>query len=119
MSNAWPPGAGYVPSATPAPPGGAGKATASLILGICGLFSWLCPFVGLAGSITGLVLGVQARRAGQRGMAQAGVILCLIGLAGSLANGAYGAYLGATGQLPILNALKQAQQAAPPNNPTP
>lgn len=60
-----------------------GKAIASLILGICGLF--ICPIIL---SIVALVLGYQARseidrsggRMGGRGNAKAGIILGWIGL---------------------------------------
>jgi hypothetical protein len=74
----WPPPYGYPPS----PPTN-GKATTSLVLGICGIL--LCPLVL---SIPALVLGYQARSeidasggaSGGRGMAVAGIVLGWIGL---------------------------------------
>ena len=57
-------------SVRPAMPGRS-KAIASLVLGFCGLLMWACPLIGLAVAIPSLVLGIQARRAGQRGMADA------------------------------------------------
>ena len=75
----WPP-----PQAPwgPAPPTN-GKATTSLVLGICGVL--LCPLVL---SIPALVLAYQARReidtsngaSGGRGMAVAGIVLGWVGL---------------------------------------
>jgi len=94
------------PQPVPPPVRGSGKATASLILGICSLFLWLCPFVGLAASITGLVLGIQASKERRTGLATAGIVLCILGLVASLINAAIGAYLGATGQHPLVNRLQ-------------
>ena len=64
-------------------PQSSGKATASLVLGICGLV--VCPFIC---SVIGLILGTQARNeiAASHGMidgdgqARAGVILSWVGL---------------------------------------
>jgi hypothetical protein len=89
----------------PAPPAvpngqpGAGKATASLVLGLVGLVAWLIPLFGLPISITGLVLGIVGLKSTRRGLAVAGVVLCAIVLVLSVINSAVGAYLGATGQL--------------------
>jgi Domain of unknown function (DUF4190) len=79
-----PPGSWPPPQAPwgPAPPTN-GKATTSLVLGICGIV--LCPIVL---SVPALVLGYQARReidqsngaSGGRGMAVAGIVLGWIGL---------------------------------------
>ena len=105
MTDSSPFEGGPAPTPPPGPVPGSGRATASLILGLCSLFLWLCPFVGLAASITGLVLGIQARRMQRTGMATAGVVLCVIGLAASLINAAIGTYLGATQQHPLVNKL--------------
>ena len=78
---------------------GGGKAIASLVLGIIGMFAWLLPIVGLPVTITGLVLGVKSKYSENRGMAIAGIILTIIGLTLTVVNAAVGAYLGATGQL--------------------
>jgi len=37
----------YAPSGVAASPPGQGKATASLILGLCSFVMWLCPIVGI------------------------------------------------------------------------
>jgi hypothetical protein len=46
-----------------------------------------------------LVLGFKSLSGPRRGMATAGIVLCIIGLVLTTANAAIGAYLGATGQL--------------------
>jgi hypothetical protein len=79
-------------------PGG-GKAIASLSLGCLGLIAWFLPIVGFPVTITGLVLGIQSRKGPRKGMASAAIVLCIIGLILTAANAAFGAYLGATGQL--------------------
>ncbi len=78
---------------------GGGKAVASLVLGILGLIAWIIPIIGLPIGITGLVLGIKDLGSFRRGMACAGITLCIISLVLTVANAAIGAYLGATGQL--------------------
>ena len=84
-------------------PTGGGKAIASLVLGILGLFGWCIPLVGLPMTITGLVLGIKDLNSRSRGMAIAGVVLCVVGLSLSVGNAALGAYLGATGHHPLIH----------------
>lgn len=88
-----------VAGAAPAHSASSGKAVASLVLGIVGLLAWLLPIIGLPVTIIGLVLGIGARRSPNSKMATAGIIMSLIGLVLTIANAAWGAYLGATGQL--------------------
>jgi hypothetical protein len=88
-------------ASAPTAPGG-GKAIASLCLGLFGLLAWLLPIIGLPTTITGLVLGIKSVSGPRKGMATAGIVLCIIGLVLSIANAAIGAYLGATGQLHYL-----------------
>jgi hypothetical protein len=65
------------------PPGQSGKATAALVLGICGLL--ICPLIC---SVLALVFGYQSRNEidasggmiGGRGMAKAGIILGWVGI---------------------------------------
>jgi DNA-directed RNA polymerase subunit RPC12/RpoP len=83
----------------PVSPPGQGKATASLVLGLCSLVMWLCPIVGIAISIIGIVLGAQANAVQRRGTATAGIVCSVIGLVLSLANAALGAYFFMTGQV--------------------
>jgi len=82
---------------------GGGKAIASLVLGIIGMLAWCIPLFGLPITLTGLILGIKDLGSRNRGMAIAGVVLCSIGLLLTLINGIYGAYLGATGQHPLVN----------------
>ncbi len=81
------------------------KAIISLILGICGVVFWLCPFAGLPINVTGLVLGVMAHKVRRQSMATAGIVLAIIGLVLTIINAAFGAYLGATGQHDFINSL--------------
>ncbi len=85
--------------AVPAASSGGGKAIASLCLGLFGLIAWFLPIIGLPTTITGLVLGIKSLQGPRKRMATAGIVPCIIGLVASIANGAIGAYLGATGQL--------------------
>jgi hypothetical protein len=80
-----------------------GKAIASLVLGILGLVCWCLPILGLPMTIVGLVLGFKGQRSPNHGLAIAGLVLNTIGLMFSIVNAAIGAYLGATGQHPLLN----------------
>lgn len=80
-----------------------GKAVASMILGIVGMFGWCLPIIGLPVTITGLVLGIKGLSSRNHGMSVAGVVLSIVGLLLSVANAAIGAYLGATGQHPLFN----------------
>ena len=84
-------------SAIPTP--GGGKEIASLCLGLFGLIAWFLPIIGFPTTITGLVLGIKSLGGPRKGMATAGVVLCIIGLVATTANAALGAYLGATRQL--------------------
>jgi hypothetical protein len=87
------------PYASAPTPAGGGKAIWSLCLGLFGLLAWFLPIIGLPVTITGLVLGIKSLSGPRRGMAIAGIVLCITGLLASIANAAIGAYLGATGQL--------------------
>ena len=87
----------------PQPPASRGMATASMILGICSPFMALCPVVGIAVSVTGLVLGINAKKKNQGRTATAGIVLSCIGLVLALINGLIGAYLAVRGQHPLFN----------------
>lgn len=97
---------GARPIAPPQPEQRSGEAIASLTLGLIGLVGWCIPIVGLPMSITGVVLGARSLKSASRNMALAGLILCSIGLVAGLVNAGIGAYLGATGQHPL---MKQRQ----------
>ncbi len=76
-----------------------GKATAGLVLGIVSMVAWFIPLIGLPMSIIGIVYSSKGLKSAKRGKAIAGLVLSIIGLVLSLINAAWGAYLGATGQL--------------------
>jgi hypothetical protein len=65
---------------TPAPNNG--KAVASLVLGIVSIvFCWIYGIVGIIPGIIGLVLGISAKKETPSGMATAGLVLSIIGVA--------------------------------------
>jgi hypothetical protein len=83
---------------------GSWKSVTSFVLGMISLGAWILPICGGPLTITGLVLGILGITGNaKRGTAIAGVILCGIGLLITTANAAYGAYLGATGQIQWFN----------------
>ncbi len=90
----------------PQPPASQGMAIASMVLGICSPFMALCPLVGIAVSITGLVLGINAKKKNGGKMATAGIVLSCIGLVLALINASIGTYLGVSGQHPLLIAIE-------------
>ena len=81
------------------PTRGEGKAIASLVLGIIGMVAWFLPFLGFPITITGLVLGVKGRAGTKRGLATAGVVLCIIGLSFTSINSIAGAVMGLLGYM--------------------
>lgn len=81
------------------------SAIASLVLGAVGLIAWLIPIFGLPITITGLIQGTKGMSSPSRNLALIGLVLCAIGLAASLGNMAWGAYLGATGQHSVVNRM--------------
>lgn len=85
------------------PAGGEWMGITSMILGILTLGAWCIPLCGFPLSVAGLVLGIMGLKTRSRGMAIAGIVMCSIGLALSIINAIIGAYLGATGQHPLLN----------------
>jgi hypothetical protein len=76
-----------------------GKATASLVLGVIGMFAWLIPLFGLPVNIVGLVFGVKGRGSEKPKFATAGIVLTIIGLVACVINASIGAFMGANGML--------------------
>lgn len=76
-----------------------GMSIASLVLGIVGLIAWIIPIIGFPVIIAGLILGIIGIQKGGKGMAVAGITLCIITFVLTIANSAIGAYMGYTGQL--------------------
>jgi uncharacterized membrane protein len=70
---------------------GGGKAVASMVLGILGVFAWLLPIIGLPITIVGLVLGAKDLGSPNRGMAVAGLVLSIVGLVLTVINATIGA----------------------------
>jgi hypothetical protein len=83
----------------------AGKPVAGLVLGLFGLILWIIPLLGLPVTITGLVYSLNALKREKKGMAVVGVILNGLGLVATILNALWGAYLGVTGQHPIVNKM--------------
>jgi hypothetical protein len=84
-----------------------GFAIAALILGIVSLGAWFIPCCGGPVTIAGIVFGALGLKSQHRTMAIVGIVLCSVGLLGTVLNAAWGAYLGATGQHQLLNALRR------------
>lgn len=76
-----------------------GSAIASLVLGIIGIIAWILPLVGFPVTIVGLVLGFKGKSSDKKGLAIAGIVLCIITLIFTALNSIMGAYLGAIGKL--------------------
>ena len=68
------------------------RSTASLVLGIIGLITWLLPLIGFPITIVGLILGIQRKY-------KIGIILNIIALVFTTINSIIGAILGAQGRL--------------------
>jgi hypothetical protein len=75
-------------------------AITSLVLGVFNLCNFLTPPIcGLPMSILGFTFGFSSMNSSKRGIAIAGLLLCIVGFFIGVGNAIYGAYLGATGQL--------------------
>jgi hypothetical protein len=83
------------------------KATTSLVLGIIGLVAWVFPLIGLPVTIAGLVFGIKGWKSTKHTLAVAGVVLSIVGLIFTIVNMSIGAYMGATGQHPLVNEVLQ------------
>jgi hypothetical protein len=80
-----------------------GKAVAGLVLGIIGVFLWCVPLFACLLGIVGVIMSALALKGPQRATAVWGFTLSIITLVIAVISGAYGAYLGATGQHPLVN----------------
>lgn len=98
-----------IPQAVPLPPSPVDplmrKAKISFILGLISLVAWIIPIIGIPVSIVGIVQGVKAWNSGKHSFAVAGVTLSIIGLVLGIINASIGAYMGVTGQNPVVNEL--------------
>ncbi|MBW2996130.1 DUF4190 domain-containing protein [Candidatus Woesearchaeota archaeon] len=80
------------------------RAVPALVLGILSIPFALFPLLGLPIAIIALVLSVRGIK-NQEKLAMAALICSIIGLVLVVANAAIGAYMGATGQHPLVNKL--------------
>lgn len=79
-----------------------GMAIASLVLGIVSIVLGACFwYISAPGAIVGLILGIMSNKAQKKGLATAGIVLCIIGLVWT--------GLGLFGLLSFLDALKSMQ----------
>lgn len=90
------------------------KATTSLVLGIIGLIAFLIPLIGLPITVIGLIVGIKGLNSAKKKRAIVGVVLCIIGLILTIVNASIGAYLGATGQHPIVNEILKLNETVKP-----
>ena len=70
-----------------------GKAVASLVLGIIGLFAWIIPLVGFPVTIVGIVMGGIGMKSQHPGMAIGGLVMSIIGLIATVINAFLGALM--------------------------
>lgn len=90
-----------------------GKATTGLVLGIIGLIAWFIPLIGAPITIIGLVFSIKGLKSLKRGVAITGIVLSSIGLFATIVNASIGAYLGATGQSPLVNKILNRENQNP------
>lgn len=79
-----------------------GSAVLGLVLGIIGLLAWIIPLIGAPITIIGLISSIKGIKSMKRGTAVTAVVLSSIGLFLTIVNASIGAYMGATGQHPLL-----------------
>jgi hypothetical protein len=91
-----------LPTKKPKKGTGQGKATASLILGLVSIITWIIPLIGLPTTIIGLVLGIQGLGPKKRTTAAVGIALSTLFLIITLLNAALGAYMGFMGTHPLV-----------------
>jgi hypothetical protein len=96
-------------------------AIASLVLGMFSLAFWCLPCC--CGTpivpILGLVFGGLGLKSEHRTLAIVGLVLNTIGMLLIVVNIAYGAYIGMTGQSPMINQWLEQQGMAVPSAPVP
>jgi len=80
------------------------------VIGLAGCGAWIIPLCGCPVAVAGLVCGGIALKKlpnnDQRGLVKIlaiiGLVLCGISMLATIINAAWGAYLGATGQHPLI-----------------
>ncbi len=81
---------------------GKGKATASLVLGLVSIITWIIPLIGLPTTITGLVLGIQGLGPKKRTRAAVGIALSTLFLVITIINAILGAMMALQGKHPLV-----------------
>ncbi len=66
------------PYEQPVPDESGGRGIAALVVGILSWLDWCIPVLGLCTSLIGLILGIQGRKGGKKGLAIAGIVLSSI-----------------------------------------
>lgn len=89
-----------------------GKAVKGMVLGIIAMIAWIIPIVGLPIAAIGLFYSIKGMKSIKRSNAITGIVLCSIGLVATIVNGSIGAYLGVTGQHPIINKFSNSNNDA-------
>lgn len=74
-----------------------GFAIAGLVLGSVGFIAWIFPLLGYPVTIVGLVMSAKGVKSSMKGMAIAGLVLCIITLCMTLGNSCLGACLSVAG----------------------
>jgi hypothetical protein len=81
---------------------GQGMATASLVLGLVSIITWIIPLFGLPTTIAGLVFGLQGLGPKKRTTAAVGIALSSLFLVITILNAALGAYMAFKGTHPLV-----------------
>ncbi len=83
----YPPSAGFAPQPIPvAVHNPTGKATLSLVMGLCSILGCFIPIIGVVTGIIGIPSGITGRRTTARGMATFGLVLSIVFLIVSILN---------------------------------
>lgn len=82
-----------------------GMSIASFVLGLCGFIACCIPLLGYPVTIVGLVLGIKGRSKGAKGLATAGIVLCIITLILTLINSILGAVVNTSDLTNYLNSV--------------
>ena len=67
-----------------------GQAVASLVLGLVGIIAWVIPLFGYPVCIIGMIMGGMGIKSSKRGLAVAGLVLCILFLVATLINSILG-----------------------------
>ena len=77
-----------------------------MVLAIIGLFAWFIPIFGLPITIIVLVIGNKELNVNKDDSVKVWIGLAILGLVLSIVNAHIGAYMGVTGQHPLVNMMQ-------------